>query len=66
MVVGSFSVDSNLATGVPKGSARVLTTTSSRASERILCSAFVADVGSDPPAVLLNLDVIRRNEQKGQ
>ena len=62
----AFSVDRNLATSVPKGSARVLTTTSFRTSERILCSAFLTDLANDPPSVMLNLDLIRRNEQKGQ
>jgi len=60
-----FSVDSNLATGVSKGSARVLTTTSSKASQSILCSAFVSDNGSDPPGVMLSLPVIRKTTQQG-
>jgi hypothetical protein len=47
---GGFSPDSNLAPGRFQGSARVLTTASSKASTQILCSAFLADSLNTPPS----------------
>jgi hypothetical protein len=59
-------VDGVLATAVTKGSARMLTTTSSKASAQILCGAFVTDAVNAPPEVAIDLPVTRRNTQQGQ
>lgn len=62
-----FTIDSNLSAGlVFKGSARVLATTSSKASQQILCTAFVADASFSPPTSMTGLNVIRRNTQQGE
>ena len=37
---------------VNQGSARILTTTSSKATEQILCTAFLATAGGNPPSVM--------------
>ena len=64
-LVFGFSFDVNLATGVSKGSARVLVTTSLKSVERILCDAFVIENANDPPVVMRDLKVIRRTAQQG-
>jgi len=64
---GGLSIDSNLGLVLrQKGSARILTTTSSKASQQILCNAFVAEVGGNPPTSMTSLNVIRRNAQQGE
>ena len=61
-----FSLDSNLGLGnVQKGSARVLVTTSFKASQGILCSAILADPGNSPPTVMTTLPVIKKTTQQG-
>jgi hypothetical protein len=47
--------------GIPVGSARVLATD----SKGIICTAFVADVGNDPPTSMVQLNVFRKTKQKG-
>jgi len=57
-----LSIDSNLAFGfVSKGSARVLATE----SKGIMCTAFLADVTSDPPASMVQLNIVKKLKQKG-
>jgi hypothetical protein len=57
-----FSVDSTVTFGgIPVGSARVLATD----SKGIICTAFVADVGNDPPTSMVQLNVFRKTKQKG-
>jgi hypothetical protein len=60
--LAAFSPDSTLGLGglVSKGSARVLTTTSFKASQQILCNAFLAERLNNPPTVMLSLPVIRK------
>jgi hypothetical protein len=58
--MNAFEVDSNLVRGVTKGVARVLTTTSFKASQSILCSAILAESANHPPTVMTTLPVIRR------
>ena len=60
-----FIVDGNLAVGVIGGSARVLTTASSKASQGILCTAILTERANDPPLVMATLPVIRKNTQQG-
>ena len=63
---GSFVADGNLAPGfVTKRSARVLATTSSKASPQILCTALLADSISSVPTVMTTLPVIRKTTQQG-
>ena len=61
----AFIVDGNLAVGVIGGSARVLTTASSKASQGILCTAILTERANDPPLVMATLPVIRKNTQQG-
>jgi hypothetical protein len=65
--MGSFSVDSNLGIGpiVSKGSARVLTTATVKASQSMLCSAILADPDNVKPIVITSLPVIRKTTQLG-
>ncbi|HKA56567.1 MAG TPA: hypothetical protein VKJ47_23220 [Candidatus Binatia bacterium] len=54
------SADVSLATGcVTKGSARILTT-----SKSLICTAFIADFGSNPPASMVELTVVAKTKQK--
>ena len=65
-VAGAFVVDSNLGfSALTKGSARVLTTASSKASQSILCSAILADAIDSPPTSMTTLPVIRKTTQQG-
>jgi hypothetical protein len=63
----SFVADGflGLAGLVSKGSARVLATTSSKASQGVLCSAILAEAGSDPSVSMTSLPVIRKTAQQG-
>lgn len=61
-----FSADSVLSVAADKGSARVLVTTNSKASQQIICSAFFTDRNNDPPTSMTSLNVIRRNTQQGE
>ena len=62
----AFAVDSNLVTGlITKGSARVLATTSSKASPQILCTALLADSIDPLPTFMSSLSVFRKNTQAG-
>jgi hypothetical protein len=65
--MATFSLDSALGLGalVSKGSARVLTTTSFKASQGVLCSAILADPVNSLPAVMTSLPVIRKTTQQG-
>jgi len=59
--VGLFP-DSN--PGIPflsKGSARILATE----SRGIICTAFLADTGSDPPTSMVHLNIVKKTKQKG-
>jgi hypothetical protein len=57
-----LSIDSNLASGfVSKGSARVLATE----SKGIICTAFLADTGNDPPTSMVQLNIVKKLKQKG-
>jgi len=49
-----------------RSSARVLATTSFKASQQILCSAFLTEPSNDPPLTMTSLNVIRKNTQTGQ
>ena len=61
-----FQADSNLAPGpLSKGSARILTTASSKASQQVLCSAILADRLNNPPLAMTSLPIIRKNTQQG-
>ena len=51
---------------INKGSARVLVTASSKASQQILCTAFLANTLANPPVSMTSLNVIRRNTQQGE
>jgi hypothetical protein len=56
-----ISVDSILGGGIVlKGSARVLTTTSFKASQGVLCTTFFGDGVNDPPSLMTSLPVFRR------
>lgn len=58
-----FVIDSNLLiSSLPKGSARVLAT----AKSHILCTAFVADDTSIPPASMTSLTIVKKVTQKGE
>ena len=65
--MAGFSADGSLNLGnqVPKGSARVLTTASFKASQSILCSAILADPVNSVPIVMTSLPVIRKTTQLG-
>ena len=63
--MAAFSIDSNLALFINRGSARVLVTTTSKASPGLLCTAILADLASNPPSVAFDLPVIRKNTQQG-
>ena len=53
-------IDSNLGSGsMSKGSARVLAT-----SKKLVCTAFVADDGNDPPTSMVQLTIIAKLKQK--
>ena len=57
-----LSVDSSVGIGiVSKGSARILATK----SKGIICTAFLADVGNDPPTSMLQLNIVAKTKQKG-
>ena len=57
-----LSVSSSLGAGIiSKGSARVLAT----AGSGIICSAFLADPGNDPPTSMTALTVVKKTKQKG-
>jgi hypothetical protein len=57
-----FSIDSILAPGlVHKGSARILAT----ARAGIVCSAMLANYGSNPPSVIGSLSVVKKTTQQG-
>ena len=61
-----LSVDTDLGLFlVRKGSARILVTTSSKSSQQILCTAFLAVVGTNPPSSMVSLNVIRKTTQEG-
>lgn len=63
----ALSLDSNLAPGfLTKGSARILTTTTSTGSRYILCQAFLSSTFGDPPTSMATLAVIKGRVQKGQ
>jgi hypothetical protein len=61
----AFAADMNIGEFVSKGSARILTTTSVKASQSILCSAILADPYNNPPAVMTSLPVIKKTTQQG-
>ena len=57
-----FSTNSSLGFGgIPVGSARILATE----SKGIICTAFVADVGNDPPTSMVHLNIVKKTKQKG-
>jgi hypothetical protein len=60
--MAAFSGDAglDLAGQVAKGAARILTTTSFRASQSVLCTAILANPGTVPPTVMATLPVTRR------
>ena len=58
--IAGLEVDSILGFALTKGSARVLTTTSFKASQQILCTAFNLHGTSNPPSVMTTLPVFRR------
>jgi hypothetical protein len=43
-----------------KGSARIVAT-----SKKLLCTAFVADIGNDPPTTSWQLTIVKQKKQKG-
>jgi hypothetical protein len=56
-----LQVDSILSPGISNnGSARILAT-----SKRLICTAFIADPGSLPPAFVWQLPIINKTTQKG-
>jgi hypothetical protein len=56
-------VDIDLATGgMSRGSARILATKRSG----IICTAFLADPGNDPPTSMADLKVVKKTTQKGE
>ncbi|MGH7288687.1 MAG: hypothetical protein ACREI8_11785 [Myxococcota bacterium] len=65
--VAGISCDRGLGlTGLlSKGSARVLTTTSFKASQSILCSSLLTDPGNTTPQAMTTLPVIRKTTQQG-
>jgi hypothetical protein len=55
-----ISVSSNLNAGIlSKGSGRILAT-----SKKLVCTAFVADVGNAPPTSMMQLTIIAKTKQK--
>lgn len=59
-VGATISVNANLAAGIiSKGSARILST-----SKSLVCTAFVADIGNNPPATSWQLTIIAKTKQK--
>jgi len=55
-----LSISSNLAGGgMSKGSARILAT-----SKKLVCTAFLADVGNAPPTSMAQLTIIAKLKQK--
>ncbi len=57
-----LSLDYNLGLGIiSKGSARVLATE----KKGIICSAFLADPASPPPAVMVSLSIVVKTKQRG-
>jgi hypothetical protein len=44
---------------LPKGSARILST-----SKSLICTAFISDFGSSPPASMVELTIIAKTKQK--
>jgi hypothetical protein len=56
-----LSVDSNPGIFASKGSARVLAT----ASKGIICTAFLADTGNDPPTSMVQLNIVKKTKQNG-
>jgi hypothetical protein len=57
-----ISVSSNVAVGTSQGSARILATE----KKGIICSAFVADNGNDPPTSMADLKVVAKTKQRGE
>jgi hypothetical protein len=56
----ALSVDSPLGPGpVQKGSARIVAT-----SKSLICTAFIADFGSAPPASMVELTIVAKTKQK--
>jgi hypothetical protein len=65
-LIAGLASDSNLAGGgMSKGSARVLTTTTSKASQGILCAAILTDAINNAPISMTSLPVIRKTTQHG-
>jgi len=60
MSAAGINVDSLVGVGIIRGSARIIAT-----SKKPVCTAFVADPGSAPPAVAWQLTIIKKNAQKG-
>lgn len=60
MYAAGINVDSMVGVGIERGSARILAT-----SRKLVCTAFVADPGSAPPAVAWQLTIIKAKRQKG-
>jgi len=59
-----FVVDGNLPLTVTRGSARVLTTATFKASQGILCTAVLHDWNSFTPVSMTTLPVIRKTTQQ--
>jgi len=54
-----IAIDSNVG-GSTRGSARILAT-----SKKLVCTAFVADIGNAPPTTAWQLNIIAKTKQKG-
>jgi len=55
------SIHSDVGGAIGKGSARILAT----AKSGIICTAFLADPGNDPPTSMADLKVVKKMRQKG-
>jgi hypothetical protein len=60
MAAAGINIDSMVGVGIGRGSARILAT-----SRKLVCTAFVADPGSAPPAVAWQLTIVKKTTQKG-
>ena len=54
-------VDSSVVGPISKGSARILATS----KKGIICTAFVANPGNDPPTSMAQLTIVAKTKQKG-
>jgi hypothetical protein len=53
-------INSNLGVALSQGSARILAT-----SRKLICTAYLADLGNAPPTSSWHLNVIKKKTQKG-